>query len=150
MITILYATMTGNSRECAEKAAAALVRAGLPVETHDLAKYNPRDLLQVTTLLFPVSTWGDGEPPDDAVSLLDFVQSLEATALAHLRYAIFALGDSSYDEFCKCGRDFDEMFEQRGAQRLMERVDNDVDFLDALDKWCADIVPAVRGAILIP
>jgi sulfite reductase (NADPH) flavoprotein alpha-component len=147
MITILYATMTGNSRECAEKAAAALVKAGFPVETFDLAKYNPRDLLQVTTLLLPVSTWGDGEPPDDAVGLFDYVKSLEAPVLAHLRYAIFALGDTSYDEFCKCGREFDQMFEERGARRLLERVDNDVDFIDALEKWCADIVPAVQGAM---
>lgn len=147
MITILYATMTGNSRECAEKAAAAMTKAGLPVETHDLAKFNPRDLLQVKTLLLPISTWGDGEPPDDAVNLFDFVKSLEAPALSGLSFAIFALGDYSYDEFCKCGRDFDEMFEERGARRLLERVDNDVDFLEALDKWCVDIVPAVQGAV---
>jgi sulfite reductase (NADPH) flavoprotein alpha-component len=147
MITILYATMTGNSRECAEKAAAALAKAGLPVETHDLAKYNPRDFLNVTTLLLPISTWGDGEPPDDAVSLYDFIKDLEAPALANLSYAVFALGDMSYDEFCKCGRDFDEMFEARGARRLLDRVENDVDFIEALEKWCADIVPAVQGAL---
>jgi sulfite reductase (NADPH) flavoprotein alpha-component len=147
MITILYATMTGNSRECAEKAAAALTKAGLPVETHDLAKYNPRDFLKVTTLLLPISTWGEGEPPDDAVSLYDFVKDLEAPALAQLSYAIFALGDTSYDEFCKCGKDFDRMFEERGGRRLLECVENDVDFIDALDKWCVDIVPAVQGAL---
>lgn len=149
MITILYATMTGNSRECAEKAAAALTKAGLPVETHDLAKYNPRDFLNVRMLLLPVSTWGEGEPPDDAVSLFDFVKDLEAPALAHLSYAIFALGDTSYDEFCKCGRDFDEMLEARGARRILDRVDNDVDFMEALDKWCVDIVPAVHGALAV-
>lgn len=147
MITILYATMTGNSRECAEKAAAALAQAGLSAETHDLAKYDPRKLLEETTLLLPISTWGEGEPPDDAVGFFDYVKSLEAPALARLSFAVFALGDTSYDEFCKCGRDFDEMFAERGGRRLLERVDNDVDFTDALEKWCADLVPAVQGAV---
>jgi sulfite reductase (NADPH) flavoprotein alpha-component len=147
MITILYATMTGNSRECAEKAAAALARAGLVTEIHDLAKYNPREIHNVTTLLLPISTWGEGEPPDDALSLHDYVKELEPGSLANLSFAVFALGDTSYDDFCKCGKDFDLMFEERGARRLLERVDNDVDFMEALEKWCADIVPAVQGVV---
>lgn len=145
MITILYATMTGNSRECAEKAAAVLGKAGFATETHDLAKYNPRDIHQATTLLLPISTWGDGEPPDDALAFYDYVKSLEPGSLANLSFAIFALGDTSYDEFCKCGRDFDQMLEERGAKRLLDRVDTDVDFIEALEKWCGEIVPAVQG-----
>lgn len=147
MITILYATMTGNARECAEKAAAALEKAGLTVQSHDLATYDPRKLTEETTVLLPISTWGEGEPPDDAVGFFDYVKSLEAPALANLSFAVFALGDTGYEEFCKCGRDFDEMFETLGGRRLLDRVDNDVDFSDALEKWCADLVPAVQGAV---
>ena len=147
MITILYATMTGNSRECAEKAAAALEKAGLTVQTHDLAKYDPRQILEVTTLLLPISTWGEGEPPDDALGFFDYVKSLEAPALSKMSFAVFALGDTSYDEFCKCGRDFDAMFAERGGHRLLDCVENDVDFTEALEKWCADLVPAVQGAV---
>lgn len=147
MITILYATMTGNSRECAEKAAAALVKAGLTAETHDLAKYNPRNIHEVSTLILPISTWGEGEPPDDAIGFYDYIKELEPASLGGLSFAVFALGDTSYDEFCKCGKDFDEMLEERGARRLLDRVDNDVDFTEALEKWCADLVPAVQGAV---
>jgi sulfite reductase (NADPH) flavoprotein alpha-component len=147
MITILYATMTGNSRECAEKAAAALGRAGLTTETHDLAKYNPREIHQASAVILPISTWGDGEPPDDAIAFYDYVKGLESGALSGLSFAVFALGDTSYDEFCKCGKDFDIMLEERGARRLLDRVDNDVDFIEALEKWCADLVPAVQGAV---
>lgn len=149
MITVLYATMTGNARECAERAVASLAKAGLAAECHDLAKYNPGRLPGEKTVLLAISTWGDGEPPDDAVSFHDYVKGLEPPALAGVRFAVFALGDTSYDEFCKCGRDFDLMFEERGATRILDRVDNDVDFIEALEKWCAEIVPAVNGTAAV-
>lgn len=145
-ITILYATMTGNARDCAEKAESVLKKAGLDAQAHDLAQYDPRKLLEETTVLLAVSTWGEGEPPDDGVNFYDYVKSLASPALANLRFAVFSLGDTSYEEFCKCGKDFDTMFEACGGRRLLDRVDNDVDYSDALDKWCGDIVPAVQGA----
>lgn len=146
-ITVLYATMTGNARDCAEKAAATLGKAGLPATAHDLANYDPKRLLEETTVLMTISTWGEGEPPDDGVGFYDYVKSLEAPALVNLKFAVFALGDTSYEDFCKCGKDFDGMFEALGGKRLLDRVDNDVDFTDALEKWCEEIVPAVQGAV---
>jgi sulfite reductase (NADPH) flavoprotein alpha-component len=142
-IAILYATMTGNARECAERTAALLSKAGLPARLHDLAHYDPRGLLEETTVLLPISTWGEGEPPDDAVNFVDYVKGLEPLSLCNLRFAVFALGDTSYDNFCRCGRDLDRMFEERGATRLLDRVDNDIDFEIALEKWHEDL-----GAIL--
>lgn len=148
--TILYATMTGNARECADKAAAAAAKAGLTVQVRDLADYDPRKLAEENAVLLAISTWGEGEPPDDAVAFFDYVQSLEAPALESLRFAVFALGDTSYDNFCQCGKDFDRMFGERGATRLLDRVDNDVDYHEALEKWCADIVSALQDAMACP
>lgn len=135
-ITILYATMTGNARECAEKAASAVEGAGMSPQMHDLALYDPRKLVEEGHVLLAISTWGDGEPPDDAVGFFDYVKSLEAPALEKLRFAVFALGDTGYEHFCKCGKDFDEMFGQLGGTRLLDRVDNDVDYHSALEEWC--------------
>ena len=145
-ITILYGTMTGNARDCAEKVAGAFQKSGLVHEVHDLAQYDPRKLAEAATVILAISTWGEGEPPDDALGFYDYVKSLENPALAHLRFAVFALGDTSYDDFCGCGKNLDRMFEERGAQRILGRVDNDTDYFDALDKWCADLIPAVHDA----
>ena len=90
-IAILYATMTGNARECPEKTAAILSKASLAVRLHDLAQYDPRSLLKETTALLPISTWGDGEPPDDGVNFFDYVKSLGPSSLCKLRFAVFAL-----------------------------------------------------------
>lgn len=146
-IAILYATMTGNARECAEKASAHAARAGLATQVHDLAHYDPRKLAEESTVLLAISTWGDGEPPDDAVAFFDHVKSLDPSALPHLRFAVFALGDTSYDQFCQCGKDFDRMFAERGAARILERVDNDVDYHEALEKWCENIVSVLAGPL---
>ncbi len=146
-ITILFGTMTGNARDCAEKAVEAFSKAGLTAEAVDLAQYNPRKLLEEKIVLLAISTWGEGEPPDDAVNFYDYAKTLEGDVLSNLRFAVFALGDTSYDEFCKCGKDLDQIFSDRGGQRLLDRVDNDVDYTDALEKWCEDIVPVVQDAV---
>jgi sulfite reductase (NADPH) flavoprotein alpha-component len=146
-ITILYATMTGNARDCAEKAAASLGAVGFRARVHDLCHYDPRDLLEESTVLLAISTWGEGEPPDDGVAFFEYVRSLEKSSLQNLRFAVFALGDTSYDNFCQCGRDLDRMLEERGAIRLLERVDNDVDFEEALEKWREAVVAVLQDTV---
>ena len=146
-VTILYATMTGNARDCAEKASSSLGKAGIANQIVDLAQYDPRHLADEKTVLVAISTWGEGEPPDDGVNFHDHIRTLEPASLSHLQYAVFALGDTSYEHFCQCGKDIDTIFAACAAQRLLERVDNDVDFTDALDKWCEEIVPVVQQAV---
>ena len=146
-IAILYATMTGNARECAERTAAILSKASIPFRVHDLAQYDPRGVLKETTALLPISTWGDGEPPDDGVNFFDYVKSLGPSSLCHLRFAVFALGDTGYEKFCQCGRDLDRMLEERGATRLLDRVDNDIDFEDALADWHDALVAILQNTV---
>ena len=148
-IAILYATTTGNARECAEKTATALRKAGLSARVHDLAHYDSRDLLQESTVLLAISTWGEGEPPDDGISFFDYVKDLGEATLGRLRFAVFALGDTGYDNFCQCGRDLDRMFEERGASRLLARVDNDVDFEEALACWHEAVVAAIQDTVIV-
>lgn len=148
-IAILYATMTGNARECAEKTATALRKAGLSARVHDLAHYDSRDLLQESTVLLAISTWGEGEPPDDGISFFDYVKDLGEATLDRLRFAVFALGDTGYDNFCQCGRDFDRMLEERGASRLLARVDNDVDFEEALACWHEAVLVAIQDTVIV-
>ena len=146
-IAVLYATMTGNARECAERTASSLGKAGLSARVHDLGHYDPRNLLEETTVLLAISTWGEGEPPDDGVGFFDYVKSLEDAPLQQLRFAVFALGDTSYDNFCQCGRVLDRMLEERGGTRLLERIDNDIDFEEALDQWRDAVVAAIQETV---
>lgn len=57
-----------------------------------------------------VSTYGQGEPTDNAVGLTQFLKTEESvlsnggTSLEHLMSCILALGNSTYEQFCKIAK----------------------------------------------
>jgi sulfite reductase (NADPH) flavoprotein alpha-component len=80
-----------------------------------------------------VSTWRDGEPPE---SIESFYQTLmkDRVDLSGVQYGVCALGDTGYDKFCQTGKEFDSRLEVLGTTRMVDRMDCDVDFEDALKK----------------
>ncbi len=82
-----------------------------------------------------VSTHGEGEPPDQAIQFYEFLHSKRAPKLENLHYSVLALGDSSYEFFCKTGKDFDEQFAKLGATQIVPRTECDVDYDDAAAQW---------------
>ncbi|HEY5792335.1 MAG TPA: flavodoxin domain-containing protein [Chthoniobacterales bacterium] len=146
-ITILYATMTGNSRDCAENTVKRLKQEGHTATAIDLAHYKVGDISNEKVVLLTISTWGEGEAPDDGVNFLEHVKSLSAGSLPGLEFSVLALGDTSYDNFCQCGKDFDTALEALGAKRLAPRMDCDVDFQENADAWLESVVAALAGKV---
>lgn len=138
-VTILYGSQTGNSQGLAEKYAAALKQNDVEVTIASLSKFKPNNLKKTTNLLLVVSTHGEGEPPDQAIQFYEFLHSKRAPKLDHLQYSVLALGDSSYEFFCKTGRDFDEQFEKLGGTRIAPRVDCDLDYDEPEAQWFASV-----------
>ena len=60
-----------------------------------------------------------------------------APRLEGLQFAVLALGDTGYDDFCQAGKLIDTRLEQLGARRLIDRVDCDVDYEDPAAEWIA-------------
>jgi sulfite reductase (NADPH) flavoprotein alpha-component len=142
-IPIYFATMTGNSRDLAERTARKLAALGFDAEERDLAHESAESLRDQQTILFVISTWGDGEPPDDAVSFVERLQSDEPLGLEGVRFSVCALGDTGYEHFCGCGRVIDARLEHHGARRLAERADCDIDFEEPYDAWLNAVVAAL-------
>ncbi|MCP1727794.1 sulfite reductase (NADPH) flavoprotein alpha-component [Natronospira proteinivora] len=135
VLNIWYGSETGNARRVAEGLAEQARSQGLAVKLASLADVRPQQLRKQELLTLVVSTHGEGDPPEDAEALHDYLNSDKAPKLEQLSYAVFALGDSSYEHFCQTGKDFDQALERLGAKRALERVDADLDFEDVAAQW---------------
>ncbi len=142
-ITILWGSQTGNAEGLGKKIAKLLSAKGHSPTLKSMADVSPADLSEITHLVIITSTYGDGEPPDNAAVFHAALLGADAPSLASLRYSVFALGDSNYPDFCKCGRDFDQRLAALGAKRLTEIVECDVEFDDAFKAWSTQITTAL-------
>ncbi|MCC3155686.1 assimilatory sulfite reductase (NADPH) flavoprotein subunit [Hymenobacter sp. 15J16-1T3B] len=153
-LTVLYGSQTGNSKKVALQAVEAAQQRGLNATARDMNDYQGRELSKEEVLLVVVSTQGEGEPPVAAEELHRFLGSARAPKLPQLRYAVLALGDRSYLQFCQTGRDFDERLGKLGATALAPRVDCDLDFHADARQWIAAVLdvlgqPATSAAVSI-
>ncbi len=138
-VTIAWGSQTGTSETLGKKLVKTLTSKGHSPILRDMAKVTPSDLAGLGHLLIITSTYGDGEPPDNAATLYSALHAADAPTLATLSYSVFALGDSNYSEFCKCGRDFDQRLATLGATRLTPIIECDVDYDEPFSQWLAEL-----------
>lgn len=140
-INILYGTQTGNSTAVANDAAAVAKAHGLIPVVQSMSEVEFTALTKMQYLLLITSTYGEGEMPDNAQLLWDSANETNTPNLPQLNFAVLALGDSGYDQFCQAGIDWDNRLAALGAQRLYERVDCDVQFEEPAEAWIASVIP---------
>lgn len=145
-LTVLYGSESGNAEGLAGQVAAAARTAGFVVKVADMGDYRQAELGKEKNVLVLVSTWGEGEPPERAKAFHSYVMGEGAPRLDGVNYAVFALGDTSYADFCECGKQFDARFEALGARRVSARVDADVDFEGPFNTWLAEVMPQMKAA----
>lgn len=149
-VTVLFGSQTGNSHSLAKKLSRKLEEQGFQVTLSAMSDFKPNSLKKVQNLLMIVSTHGEGEPPDNAVSFYEFLYSKRAPQLGELRFSVLALGDTSYEFFCQTGKDFDKRLEELGGKRLAQRVDCDVDFDEPAAEWMNNVLGALSEASAAP
>ncbi|WP_088105455.1 assimilatory sulfite reductase (NADPH) flavoprotein subunit [Halalkalibacter urbisdiaboli] len=145
-ITILYGSQTGNAQGLAENAGKTLEGRGFNATVSSMNDFKPNSLKKVENLLIVVSTHGEGDPPDNALSFHEFLHGRRAPKLDELRYSVLALGDSSYEFYCQTGKEFDERLEELGGTRLYSRVDCDLDFEEPAAEWLEGVINGLSKA----
>lgn len=142
-LTVLAGSQTGNALGVAEQAAEKAREAGFQAVVQDMGEYKSKRLRDESYLLVITSTHGDGDPPDNAADLYEYLHSRKGPKLEGTRYAVLSLGDRSYDYFCQTGKDFDKRLEELGGSRIVERVDCDVDYEEPAEEWIERVVGAL-------
>lgn len=115
-VSIFFATESGGAELVAEELSRMIPQS----RVHDLAEVTPEQLDQDRLALLVCATYGDGEVPTGA---RPFHEALAAggTRLDRLRYAVFGMGDRSYDRTYSRGSELiDEALAGCGAHRVGE------------------------------
>ncbi|WP_174509764.1 NADPH-dependent assimilatory sulfite reductase flavoprotein subunit [Klebsiella oxytoca] len=144
-ITLISASQTGNARRVAEALRDDLQAVQLNVKLVNAGDYKFKQIASEKLLVIVTSTQGEGESPEEAVALHKFLFSKKAPALTGTAFAVFGLGDTSYEFFCQSGKDFDSRLAELGGERLLDRVDADVEYQPAAAEWRARVAEVLKA-----
>lgn len=147
IITLISASQTGNARRLAEQLHADLLAAKLNVNLVNAGDYKFKQISQEKLLVVVTSTQGEGEPPDEAMALHKFLMSKKAPKFKGTSFAVFGLGDTSYEFFSQIGKDFDNRLFELGADRMLDRVDADVEYKEQASAWRRQIIEILKERV---
>ena len=148
-LTVLFGSESGNSEGLADQTVKTATKSGFKAKAVSMADINPAKLKGIENLLVIVSTWGEGDPPENSVDFVSILMSDKAPQLSGTRFSVLSLGDTSYEHFCKTGIDVDARLEALGAQRIYDRKDCDVDFDDDYAAWSKGALAALSALVTV-
>ena len=148
-LTVLFGSESGNSEGLADQTVKTATKSGFKAKAVSMADINPAKLKGIENLLVIVSTWGEGDPPENSVDFVSTLMSDKAPQLTGTRFSVLSLGDTSYEHFCKTGIDVDARLEALGAQRIYDRKDCDVDFDDDYAAWSTGALAALSALVTV-
>jgi sulfite reductase (NADPH) flavoprotein alpha-component len=134
-LLIMYGSQSGSAEGLAKGMGKQATGKGFEPRVMELNDHIKVDLTKEENLVIITSTWGEGDPPDNALEFWNFIKADSAPKLANLRYSVLALGDTSYSEFCGAGKIFDDRLAALGAKRFLDRIDCDVDYEEPAETW---------------
>ena len=145
-LTVIYASESGNSETLAASVAKLARKQGFKPKVVDFADLDVSTLPKAGKLVAIAATWGEGEPPARGVRAYGELMGEGAPRLDGVEFAVLALGDTSYVEFCAIGKALDARFEALGGKRVAERADLDLDFEKPAADWIKGTLKALAPA----
>lgn len=147
--TILYGSQTGQAKAISEEIHELSDQHGLNSNLFCLSLTEKKFTLEKETLVvFVVSTTGEGDPPDTMCKFMRRLKkkTLPGTHLENLRYALLALGDTNYTNFCNNGKELDKRLLQLGARQFYETgyADDAVGLELTVEPWIEGLWSALR------
>lgn len=146
-VTILWGSQTGNAEALGKKLTKYLTTKGHSPTLRSMADVSLDELTSFKYLFIITSTYGDGEPPDNASILHAALHAADAPQLSDVNFSVFALGDSNYPDFCKCGHDFQNRLSELEAKPLTSIVECDVDYEAPYASWSQQIEKSLGSLV---
>jgi sulfite reductase (NADPH) flavoprotein alpha-component len=134
-LTILFGTESGNAEALANQARKAAAKLGFAAKVVDMADFTPAQAAATENLLIVAATWGEGDPPQRAADFYEALLAGDAPRFDKTRFAVLALGDRAYAQFCETGRRIDERLAALGGARIADRIECDLDFETPASGW---------------
>jgi sulfite reductase alpha subunit-like flavoprotein len=140
---VLYGSQKGTaeyiSNELKERLTYPTYRATLNSVVNDISELNQK----TKTIFIICSTTGNGEAPENAFKFWKTIKSraLPKTLFENIQYAVLALGDSNYSQFCNAGKQIDKRLTELGATRIQPIccADDAQDMEDTVNEWITSI-----------
>lgn len=139
-LNILFGSQTGNAAGLAEKTAKLAANYGLEANVVDMDGFDPARLATMKRVMIITSTWGEGEMPDNADAMWNAINA-NGPGLSAVHYSVCAIGDTSYDEYCKAGHDWNDKLAALGGKEAYPIQECDVDFEPPWKVWVEQALP---------
>jgi succinate dehydrogenase/fumarate reductase-like Fe-S protein/flavodoxin len=139
-LNILFGSQTGNAAGLAEKTAKLAASYGLEPSIVDMDGFDPSRLATMKRVMIITSTWGEGEMPDNADAMWSAINA-NGPGLGSTHFSVCAIGDTSYDEYCKAGHDWNNKLAALGGTEAYPIQECDVDFEPPWKIWVEQALP---------
>ena len=146
-LTILFGTESGNGEALAAQAKKAAAKLGFAPKVVDMADFSPIQAAAVENLLIVASTWGEGDAPQRAVDFYEALLADDAPRFEKTRFAVLALGDRAYAQYCEIGRKIDERLAALGGVRITDRIDCDLEYETPARGWIASTLERLNAEV---
>ncbi|XP_011700668.1 PREDICTED: NADPH--cytochrome P450 reductase isoform X1 [Wasmannia auropunctata] len=148
-LVVFYGSQTGTAEEFAGRLAKEGIRYKMKGMVADPEECDMEELIHLKTIpnslaVFCLATYGEGDPTDNAMEFIDWLKTGDGD-LTGLNYAVFGLGNKTYEHYNEIGIYVDHRLEQLGATRVCELGlgDDDANIEDDFITWKDKFWPAV-------
>lgn len=142
-VHILWGSQSGNAQNLAHVIGESL-QDEFEADVLDMSEVDPEKIHDIKRLVIVTSTYGDGEPPDNASEWMSFLKFTDELEISHLHYAVIGLGDTYYPHFCQAAKDFDEYLSKRGAHAMLKRLDCDLYYEEQYPEWVKELKSVLK------